>query len=381
MLAAERALGVRELVAHEPELTDAGASTKARARVEALALGALERFARPPLPEGEVELYQSPVAAGGGELGGREPSAAPTVSAEAPNVSGGRTAPRAGKHRSRAQSGKQSQRKASADGAPVREPGAPSSLTRNPRALAYWVRRCRAMHAAVAKANREADRRKLSCLEVPRQAFDLCHDFLDDTRAIAGALEWVRKTCGAGIALEVEAAGLYRVPGQLQRDDWAAFRARRKVALIVFLLMSPFELPRSAVTGSTSDEPLVVTCGVPQTLLVLMLRSALREPYNVRTLQRDLAEIDECTDLLQRWRTPRAKCEPFECRGQAEGVINRYCIRAGLIRTAWRRASDATEALIKQTRLQMASWLVWTPPPRRGEAVPICGSLAPPAAV
>lgn len=244
-------------------------------------------------------------------------------------------------------------------------------LARNPRVLRYWRMRARATHAAVARANRAALKDSVQWLDLPSQAFDLCHDICSDTRAVAGALEWVRYTAGPAVALEIEAAALYRVPGTTQRDDWSSARARRKVALLVLLLMSPWELPRSKVTGSTSDEPVIVTAGLPQTGLVLLLRSAQRAPYHVRTLQRDLAEIDECTNLLLRWRTPRAKAQTFECAGHSEGVVNRYCIRAGMIRDAWKRLTGGKDAaLLRAVRLQLASWLVWTPPPCRGAFVP-----------
>ena len=134
--------------------------------------------------------------------------------------------------------------------------------------------------------------------------------------------------------------------------------------------MAPQELPRFKVTGSTSDEAMLVTAGVPQTCLVLLLRSAQREPYSTRTLQRDLAEIDLCTDILLRWRTPVAHAQSWE-RGNSEyGVVNRYCIRAGMVASQWRRARDSGEALMKGTAIRLASWLVWRPPPQRGSPVP-----------
>lgn len=253
-----------------------------------------------------------------------------------------------------------------------------AALVKNPRILSYWRKRARAAHIAQVQANRTADRGSLQQLSVPRQMFDLTHDVCDELRAVAGVVEWIRQMAGPAVMLEVEAAALYRVPGRRQIDDWTCTRARRKLALLMFLLMSPWELKRREVTGSTSDEPIIVTAGVPQTLLVKMLRPSLREPYNVRTLQRDLAEIDECTDLLLRWRTPRCKAQSWETQGESEGVVNRYCMRAGMIRDAYRRARDAADALVKQVRLQMASWLVWQPPPRRGVDVPIVGALAPP---
>jgi hypothetical protein len=128
-------------------------------------------------------------------------------------------------------------------------------------------------------------------------------------------------------------------------------------------------LPRSLVTGSTSDEPLLVTAGVPQTLLILLLRSAQREPYCTRTLQRDLAEIDQCTDLLLRWRTPVAHAQSWERGDKEHGVVNRYCVRARMVADQWRRARDAGEAMIKGTVIRLASWLVWRPAPARGSPV------------
>lgn len=245
-----------------------------------------------------------------------------------------------------------------------------SPLTRNPRTLRYWRNRVRLAAAALATANHAADKQKLGRIIVPRAVYDLCADIFDDTRALAGVLEWIRERAGAAVLLEVEAACLYRVAGATQLDDWSCARARRKLAFLMLLLMSPWELTRRDVTGSTSDEPILVTCGFPQTGILRLLRSSQRQPYHVRTLQRDLAEIDECTNLLLRWRTPRAKAQPWECNGQSEGVVNRYCIRAGMVRDQWRRARNAAQSLIKATRLRFASWLVWTPPPRRGQAVP-----------
>ena len=195
------------------------------------------------------------------------------------------------------------------------------------------MRACVELH----RANEHA-RKALARLSVPREVGDLCHGIFDDVGALSGALDWVRRTHGPGVALEVEAASLYRERGGVQHDDWSMPRARRKAALLVFLLMSPHELARSSVTGSSSNEPLLVTAGVPQTLLVKLLRSSQREPYSTRTLQRDLAEIDACTDLLLRWRTPVAHAEKWERRGREHGVVNRYCVRAGMIREQWRGA-------------------------------------------
>ena len=246
----------------------------------------------------------------------------------------------------------------------------PEALTRNPRSLRYWKNRARLACAALGTANHAADKQKLGRIVVPRAVYDLFADIFDDTRSLSGVLEWVRERCGAAVLLEVEAACLYRVPGAKQIDDWSCARARRKLGMLVLFLMSPWELPRTLVTGSTSDEPVIVTCGFPQTGLVKLLRSSQRQPYDVRTLQRDLREIDKCTKLVMRWRTPRVKAQSWECQGQSEGVVNRYCIRAGMIRDQWRRSKGAAQALIKATRLKFASWLVWTPPPRRGEQVP-----------
>jgi len=198
---------------------------------------------------------------------------------------------------------------------------------------------------------------------VPPQAFELCADIASDERACAGALEWVRRAAGPAVAIEVEAAALYRDKLR-QRDDWSCPRARRKLALLVLLLMAPLELPRSAVTGSASNEAVQVTAGVPQTLLVKMLRSAQRAPYNVRTLQRDLAEISACTYLLLRWRTPIAHAETWECRGQSEGVVNRYVMRCAMVRERWNRSSSSWEALAKRIALNFAKLMVWTPSPR-----------------
>ena len=249
-------------------------------------------------------------------------------------------------------------------------PFEPSSLTRSPKTLRYWRRRVDMTCLAVRDANFRARRKQLAALEVPNQAFDLCRDVCSDERACAGALDWIRLAAGPGVALEAEQAALYRVPGKRQRDDWSTARSKRKLALLTWLLMSPHELARCDVTGSTSTEPMLVTAGVPQTLLVKLLRSGQRAPYNVRTLQRDLAEIDECTDLLLRWRTPIAKAETWECRGETQGVVNRYCMRAGMIREQWRRASCAGEALAKRLALRFAGWMVWRPRPR-GELVPL----------
>lgn len=246
----------------------------------------------------------------------------------------------------------------------------PAALTRNPRTLRYWRRRVDMGHVALRQANDAAIRRQLAALEVPAQVFELLQDVCSDERACAGALDWIRRAGGPAVALEVERAALYRVGGRTQRDDWSCARARRKLALMVFLLMAPLELPRSQVTGSTSTEPVLVTAGVPQTLLVKMLRSGQRAPYNVRTLQRDLVEIDECTHLLLRWRTPICKAETWECRGESQGVVNRYCMRAAMIRERWKRASCAGEALVKRLALSFARLMVWQPTPR-GAAVPL----------
>lgn len=258
--------------------------------------------------------------------------------------------------------------------------GERAALTRNPRILAYWRKRALQACVALHKANHHARRNELERLEVPHQVHQFCHDVCDDTNAAAGALEWIKRTHGAGVAIEADNAALFRerklsdedlARGMkqrlgVQRDDWSCPRARRKLALIAFFLMAPFELPRSAVTGSTSKEMLLVTAGVPQTLLALLLRSGQREPYCSRTVQRDLAEIDACTDLLLRWRTPVAHAQAWERRGNKHGVVNRYCVRAGMIREQWRRMRDAGEALIKQTALRLASWMLWQPSSPRG---------------
>lgn len=247
----------------------------------------------------------------------------------------------------------------------------PDALTRNPRSLRYWRNRARLTCAALGTANHAANKQKLGRIVVPRQAYDLCSDIFDDMRSLSGVLEWMRERCGAAALLEVEAACLYRVPGKTQIDDWSCARARRKLALFAVLFMSPWLMRRVDVTGGLGDrEKVIVTCGLPETGLVKLLRSSQRQPYNVRTLQRDFREIGKCTDLLLRWRTPRAKAQTWECNGQSEGVVNRYCLRVAMVGDQWRRARNVSEQLLKATRLQFASFLVWTPPPRRGEEVP-----------
>lgn len=258
-----------------------------------------------------------------------------------------------------------------------RERAERAALTQNPRKLRYHRTNTAKASTQMHMANRDARRGDVSRLIVPRQVHDLCHDVCDDSNALAGALDWIRRNHGPGVALDVENAALFRERGGTQRDDWARARARRKVALLTFLLMSPHELSRRVVTGSSSDEPMLVTAGVPQTLLVLLTRSAQREPYSIRTLQRDLAEIDLCTDLLLRWRTPVAHAEAWECNGKEHGVVNRYCVRAGMIRDQWRRACNAGDALAKRLSLQLASWMVWRPAPARGTVVMPCGPPVP----
>lgn len=243
----------------------------------------------------------------------------------------------------------------------------PAPLARNPRVLRHWRKRCDLALVAVRQANDAAIRRQLSSLQLPGAAYDLCSDICSDERACAGALEWVRLSAGPALAIEIEQCALYRVPGARQRDDWSCARARRKLALLVFLLLTPLELPRSEVTGSASNEKVLVTAGVPQTLLVRLLRSAQRAPYNVRTLQRDLAEIKECSDVLLRWRTPAEKAESWEAGPR--GVLNRYCMRAGMIRERWRRSVSAGQALARSLALRCAAFMVWRPRPR-GELVP-----------
>lgn len=261
--------------------------------------------------------------------------------------------------------------------APPKEKKKPEreALTSNPRVLAHHRKRVHLARLALFRANEHVRKGLESSLVVPREVHQLCHAICDDTNAVAGALDWIRRTHGPGVALEVEAASLYRarvrIPQPLgaQRDDWSAARARRKLALLTFCLMAPHVLPRSAVTGSTSNEDMLVTAGVPQSLLVLLLRSAQRDPYHPRTLQRDLAQIDECTDLLLRWRTPVPHAQVWERGGNEYGVVNRYCVRAGMVREQWRRARDASEAAIKQAMLRVASWMVWRPQPGRGSPV------------
>lgn len=243
----------------------------------------------------------------------------------------------------------------------------PAPLARNPRVLRHWRRRCDLALVAVRQANDQAIRRQLSWLKLPGAAYDLCADICSDERACAGALEWVRLSAGPALAIEFEQCALYRVPGARQRDDWSCARARRKLALLVFLLLSPLELPRGEVTGSTSTEPVLVTAGVSQTLLIKLLRSGQRAPYNVRTLQRDLAEIKACSDVLLRWRTPAEKAQCWE--SGPRGVMNRYCVRAGMIRERWRRCVSAGQALARSLALRCASFMVWRPRPR-GELVP-----------
>jgi hypothetical protein len=205
-------------------------------------------------------------------------------------------------------------------------------------------------------------------LVLPREIHRLCHDICDDTGALAGIVDWVRQRRGPAVALEYEAACLYRRRGGRQIDDWSAPRAKRKAALLALGLMSPHALPRSEVTGSTSDEMVLVTAGVPQTLLVKLLCSSQREPYCIRTLQRDLSEIEECTDMLLRWRTPAAHAQPWE-RKSDQGVLNRYCVRADMVREQWRRCRTAAESLVKATAMRLASWMVWRPAPAKGSKV------------
>lgn len=253
--------------------------------------------------------------------------------------------------------------------APAKPRADRQALSKNPRVLSYHRRQVAIAASALARANQAAVRGPTRLI-VPREVYQVAHDICDDARALAGALEWVRVSHGPAVLLEVEAAALYRVPGGRQIDDWSCPRARRKAAFLVFGLMSPHELERSAITGSPSTELVRVTCGVNQDLLCKILRSGQREPYCERTLQRDLAEIDKCTTLVLRWRTPAAKAQPWE-RNSERGTMNRYCIRAGMVRERWRRARDAGQALAKRTVMQFARWLVWQPAPARGERVPL----------
>jgi hypothetical protein len=258
-----------------------------------------------------------------------------------------------------------------------RERAERSALTQNPRKLHYHRTNCAKASTQLHMANRAARSDRVSRLTVPRQVHDFCHDVCDDSNALAGALDWIRRNHGAGVALDVENCGLFRERGGVQRDDWSRARARRKVALLTFLLMAPYVLARRVVTGSSSDEPMLVTAGVPQTLLVLLTRSSQREPYSIRTLQRDLAEIDLCSDILVRWRTPVAHAEAWECNGKQHGVVNRYCVRAGMIRDQWRRACNAGEAIAKRMSLSFASWMVWRPATARGSRVMPIGPPVP----
>jgi hypothetical protein len=315
-----------------------GGTPDAREKLSRLSLGALERF-------GPQASEPAGVGDGGGVLTppSTEQPATPAgdVNAEKPKPA---TSPRSDR----------------------------IGLTQNPRKLRYH--RANTLHACVAlhKANTEARRTKsVQRLNVPGVIYQIGRDICDSTDALAGALDWVRRTHGPAVALEVEAAALYRERGGIQHDDWSAPRARRKAALLVLFLMAPHELPRSAITGSTSDEPMLVTAGVPQSLILKIVHSGQREPYSLRTLQRDLAEISLCTDLLLRWRTPVAHAEAWEHGSSQYGVLNRYCVRAGMIREQWRRARDAGEALVKRMSLQLASWMVWKPAPDRGSIVPL----------
>jgi hypothetical protein len=252
------------------------------------------------------------------------------------------------------------------------------ALTRNPRVLRFWRLRVAVACTLLHQANHAA-RGRVERLIVPPEVYRLIRDLLDDLQAVAGALDWARSFLGPGVALELEAAALYRRPGATQRDDWSCLRARRKLALLILFCMSPHELEREHVTGSTSSERVLVTAGIPQTLLTKrLIRSSAREPYCMRTLQRDLAEIDECTALLLRWRTPAAKAEAWEVGGSEHGVINRYVLRAAMMRERWRRAGDAATAMMKRTMLRLAPWMVWRPAPARGSHVPLTiGAPAP----
>lgn len=251
------------------------------------------------------------------------------------------------------------------------------ALTRNPRVLRFWRLRVAVACTLLHQANHAA-RGRVERLIVPPEVYRLIRDIVDDLQAVAGALDWVRSFLGPGVALELEAAALYRKPGDTQRDDWSCLRARRKLALLILFCMSPHELEREHVTGSTSSERVLVTAGVPQTLLVKLIRSSAREPYCMRTLQRDLAEIDDCTHLLLRWRTPAAKAEAWEVGGSEHGVMNRYVLRAAMMRERWRRAGDAATGMMKRTMLRLASWMVWRPAPARGSGVPLTiGAPAP----
>jgi hypothetical protein len=244
-------------------------------------------------------------------------------------------------------------------------------LTKNPKKLKYHRSICEQAQVALRYANAEA-RGSVERLILPRQVYQLLHDIADTTDALAGALDWVRRARGPAVALEVEAACLYRVRGGVQVDDWSCLRARRKAQFLVLALMSPHELHRRDVTGSPSDEVMLVTAGVPQTLMQKLLRSGQREVFCKRTLQRDLAEIEECTDMLLRWRTPAAHAQPWE-RKSDKGVLNRYCVRADMIRQQWRRCRNDLEALAKGTMLKLASWMVWRPAPPRGQPVAMAG--------
>lgn len=317
----------------------------------------------------EVDQSEGATRAGGALPPELAAGACPSSSASSPAPSPPLSPPASSPAASRVSRVQRSATKRDAAQQSGTEDGSRGALAKNPRKLHYHRTVAAKAAAALAKANAHARSGGVERLIVPALVFHLMHDICDDVGALSGVLDWVRRTHGGGVVTDVEAAALYRERGGVQHDDWSCARARRKAALLVFLLMSPHVLERRHVTGSPSDEEVLVTAGVPQTLLVKMLRSRQREPYCLRTLQRDLAEIEACTDLLLRWRTPVAHAQPWECHGNEHGVVNRYCARVRMVRQQWGRALDVAEAIVKQTALQLASWMVWRPAPARGSPV------------
>ena len=82
-------------------------------------------------------------------------------------------------------------------------------LTHNPRKLAYWRMQATQACTALQKANAAARAQSLERLTIPREVHALCHDISDNSDALAGALDWVRRRHGPGVALDVQAAASF----------------------------------------------------------------------------------------------------------------------------------------------------------------------------
>jgi len=194
---------------------------------------------------------------------------------------------------------------------------------------------------------------------------------MDSPAACGAALAWMHSALGPAVVVEVERACLMMSgdgdDGGGAGDYWS-LRARRKLAILLVVAMSPVRASVRELCGGrfSGEEAAVGLLGVPREWWASTLRPEQRpRAWSVRTIARDLEQIAQHSALLMRWRVPAEKAQSWE-RGRSGRTITRYVLR---VQRAGARALEAVEEgarLVKAITLNAAAraWLAEPPPLR-----------------